>query len=74
MTKTKQSLPPGIWYEPARKRYRVRLYRKSVVFHRSYHKTLTEAKRAYNTALAEVRMARRRFTPVEELLRTFKDG
>ncbi len=37
------NLPKGIWYEAQRQRYRVRIYRKDVVQHLSYHETLEEA-------------------------------
>lgn len=45
-----QALPRGIWYEEARKRYRVRVYRKNRVIHRSYHQDLDAARRALQQA------------------------
>lgn len=36
-------LPKGIFWEPRRQRFRVRLYRRSVVVWRSYHSTFAEA-------------------------------
>lgn len=40
-------LPPGIWFEERRKRYRVRVYRRGRVIHRSYHQNVTDALREY---------------------------
>lgn len=44
------TLPKGIWFEAKRQRYRVRVYRRSRVIHRSYHKSLDEAKAALREA------------------------
>lgn len=44
-------LPRGIWYEPDRNRYRVRLYRRSQVVWRSYHFHIEEALEALSSAL-----------------------
>ena len=44
-------LPLGIYYEPARGRYRVRLYKFSKVTHCTYHTSLKEAKAALAAAL-----------------------
>lgn len=43
-------LPPGVFFEPSRQRYRVRLYRQEVVVWRTYHKTLDEALEALSLA------------------------
>ena len=43
-------LPTGIWFEPKRNRYRVRLYLGPTVIHRSYHKTMDEAMWVYTNA------------------------
>lgn len=40
---TGESLPLGIWYEEPRKRFRVRLYAGTDVFHLSYHESLDAA-------------------------------
>lgn len=45
------SLPRGIYFEQERKRYRVRLYRRSHVVWRSYHFNLCEAIEALSSAL-----------------------
>lgn len=45
-----QQLPPGIWFETARGRYRVRLFRQTVCVWRSYHKNLDDALRVYDAA------------------------
>lgn len=34
---------PGLWYEAARKRWRVRLYKKRHLYHLSYHSDYHEA-------------------------------
>ena len=44
-------LPPGVWYEKQRERYRVRLYIKSKVVFRGYYRTREAAIRAYEEAL-----------------------
>lgn len=52
-------LPNGLYYEKARRRYRVRLYKNGEVIHRSYH-------RCYNRAvdtLCKAREAAERFVP-----------
>lgn len=36
-------LPKGLFFDPKRNRYRVRLYRGAEIVHLSYHKTLDEA-------------------------------
>lgn len=36
-------LPRGVYYEAARKRYRVRIYKNKRVVHLSYHKRLNDA-------------------------------
>lgn len=46
-------LPAGIWYEPPRRRFRVRIYAGTQVFHRSYHDTLADAIAALDRATAE---------------------
>ena len=43
-------IPPGIFFEKARQRFRVRLYRQEVVVWRSYHRTLDDALRALDLA------------------------
>jgi len=43
-----QKTKPGIWYEEARKRYRVRLYKGKKVFHLSYHADYDRALSTYN--------------------------
>jgi hypothetical protein len=45
-----QYIPPGIWYETAKDRWRVRLYKNNVVVFRSYFKTFEEALAAYYDA------------------------
>ncbi len=44
------SLPKGIYFEPLRNRYRVRLYKAGRIIHRSYHKDLEAAEEAYGSA------------------------
>jgi len=46
-------LPLGIYYEPARERYRVRVYKFNKVTHCSYHKDLGEAMAALDIAKEE---------------------
>ena len=57
-----EPLPRGIFYERERKRFRVRLYRRSHVVWRSYHFQLDEALKALSSAL-EVQSA---WTPTIE--------
>lgn len=38
----------GIWYEPQRQRYRVRIYRGDRMIHLSYHRTQEEAFAEYS--------------------------
>lgn len=45
-----EPLPPGVWFEKSRNRYRVRLYFKSQPIHLSYHRTLREALDALSLA------------------------
>jgi len=45
-------LPLGIYFERARRRYRVRLHRYNKVVHCSYHKSLENAKKALEIATA----------------------
>lgn len=52
-------LPRGIYFERARGRYRVRLYRRSKAVYLSYHPTLEEAV----AALAQARAAIKRMGP-----------
>lgn len=40
------ALPRGIWFEPAKKRYRVRLYRNRIPFLVGYYYDLNEAEAA----------------------------
>jgi len=47
------SLPRGIYYEPSRERYRVRIYKHNTVIHCSYHKALDDAILALDKAQAE---------------------
>lgn len=42
-----RGLPPGVWYERTRDRYRVRINRNRTRIHLSYHKTEAEALQAY---------------------------
>lgn len=60
------TLPKGIWYDEARRRYRVRLYTmingRSRVFCISYHRSLHEARRA----LDEARRAREATPPPQQ--------
>lgn len=44
-------LPRGIWFEPERHRFRVRLYRRSHVIWLTYHTSLDEAIETLNSAL-----------------------
>lgn len=37
------NLPKGLWYEKARNRYRVRIYRNKTIVHLSYHKEREDA-------------------------------
>jgi hypothetical protein len=53
-------LPRGIWFDASRKRYRVRLYQGTSVFHLSYHASKDEALSAYHAALS------RKLKPFEE--------
>lgn len=43
-------LPPGIWYEAERDRYRVRVYKGTTVIHLSYHADYTDALSAWHEA------------------------
>lgn len=45
-------LPPGVWYEAARSRYRVRLYAHDTCIWLSYHSTVDEAVSAWRQAKA----------------------
>ncbi len=45
-------IPPGIWYDAPRKRWRVRLYRQASIVWLSYHATQPEALEAYSHALS----------------------
>ena len=49
-------LPPGIWFEPVRKRFRVRLYNGTRVAHLSYHDTEEDARQAWTHAQREKRL------------------
>ena len=53
------NLPRGIFFEKKRNRFRVRLYKKGVVIHRSYHHSLKEALVIYN----QVAPLARKYTP-----------
>lgn len=44
------STPPGLWYEAARNRWRVRLYKQRQLYHLSYHTDYTEALSALHHA------------------------
>lgn len=48
----------GIWFEAARNRYRVRLYRRGRIVHLSYHADAESAAKAYEEAKAEVERIR----------------
>lgn len=58
-----EALPRGIWFEPERQRYRVRMYRRSQVVWLSYHFTLEEALNAHVQACA-FQQAWRPTTPI----------
>ena len=47
------NLPPGVWYEATRKRYRVRLYKEGEVFHLSYHGDVDEALEAWEDVVTK---------------------
>lgn len=42
--------PKGIWYEQNRSRWRVKLFCDGVLFHRSYHRSYSEALSAWQDA------------------------
>jgi hypothetical protein len=42
------NMPRGLFFDPKRDRYRVRLYRGHAVVHLSYHKNLDDALREYH--------------------------
>jgi hypothetical protein len=44
------ALPPGIWYEEGRGRFRVRVYKGTTVIHLSYHEDYDEALSAWHDA------------------------
>jgi hypothetical protein len=46
-------LPPGVWFESTRNRYRTRLYIGTKMFHRSYHPNAAAAIAARDRALAQ---------------------
>jgi len=50
MGKIFDNLPPGIWYEADRRRYRVRIYSGTTPIHLSYHISLEEAIVAWREA------------------------
>lgn len=52
------ALPPGIWYEAERDRFRVRVYKGTHVFHLSYHDDLDDALSAWHKAHSEKAMIR----------------
>lgn len=55
MTDATEHLPRGVWYEPKRGRYRVRLWRNHKM-HLSYHATLEEALHAHALLFRITRM------------------
>ena len=61
------SWPKGIWYESARKRYRVRLYKGSETVFLDYFPTLDKAKKALIKArrVQAAALPRRKRTPVD---------
>jgi hypothetical protein len=52
MSRANAPLPPGVWYEAARSRYRVRLYAHDTCIWLSYHGTADEAITAWRSAKA----------------------
>jgi len=49
-------LPPGIWFEPGRSRWRVRLYSGTRVLHLSYHESEHSARSAWTQAQRDKRL------------------
>ena len=43
---------PGLWYDAPRRRWRVRIYRKGLMRHLSYHNAYEDALRAHQRALS----------------------
>jgi len=52
MNQPSDVLPPGLWYDAKRHRYRVRVYRRARIIHLSYHHDLEAALHALDRARA----------------------
>ena len=52
----RDELPPGIWFEPGRNRWRVRLYNGTKVAHLSYHENEHTARVTWSQAQREKRL------------------
>lgn len=50
-----EKLPRGLWYEPEKQRFRVRLYKNHVAYLKGYYKTLESAMLALEELKAELR-------------------
>ena len=61
---TKIQAPKGIYFEAARQRWRVRLYKQGEVIHLSYHRSIEDAMEGWLSAKVRQQHAvRRRFIP-----------
>lgn len=64
--------PRGIWYEPDRKRWRVRIYVRSRVVYLRYYDTLEEALKGYEEARKrqkEIREALKSTDTMDQILK-----
>jgi len=62
-------LPRGLWKDPLRDRYRVRIYRRNRVIHLSYHHTLAEALEAHRNARKQRARIRKHEGPIAGVTR-----
>jgi len=53
----RRMIPKGIYFEKAKKRWRVRLYKNGVVIFRAYFKDFNQAYEAYNIGNTEQRLS-----------------
>jgi hypothetical protein len=60
MDESPKILPKGIFFEAARQRWRVRVYKQGLVIYLSYHKTLEDALTGWYIAKTRQRFAIRR--------------
>lgn len=68
MTKEKQHMPRGLWYEESRQRYRVRLYRNQRCY-QSYFKTYDEAIKKYEEIQKRIsKIPKKHTTPIGSVL------